>query len=651
MPIYKVQGPDGKTYTVEGPAGASASDLEAHITAQPSYKADAPAAPQAPARLNNIEEPNWFEKQLAKIPSSLVNNGAMTRARGFVVGGAEPGMGIVQAVANALPGDSGKNVNDLLNKKEAEYQSERGPNAGFDGARVLGNLATSALPMAKIAPAATLAMRTAQGFGLGAASGFAAPVLGGEDQGNFFGSKAKQVAIGGLLGGVLSPVTELAVKGVGNLVGRFGKNATPAAYKPEELARQADFNALGIQPTTGQITRNPQQFSNEVNLRGNNSKLADRFNQQNKGLLDQIDGLINGTGGKPTENAYETGRSLIGEISSQDATRRASVSQAYDKARQAAGGQIELNAAPLADQYGNTLKMYGQENIPSAVRSAMDSYGLGGLKQTKSYTPEEANSLLQIINANYDPMKAAQKGALDSLRTGVRSTMEGDALTPLAGEAANAYSSARKLASDRFKMMDSIPGYQDVVRGQAVPDNFFVKNVLGSTREEMKSMGGMLSQNPQVRNDIKAQAIDYLKTKAMGVSNDEVGTFSQSSFNKALSDNKQRFSELFDPNELDQLLKIGRVSSYMQKAPAGNYVNNSNTAVAQASKVLLGMSGLPFAEMLSSSVGKAANNRAANQALKGLLSAPVRSNQAAAYAGNIGLLASPFALAGVDGFR
>lgn len=643
MPIYKVQSADGKTYTVEGPAGATPDDLEAHITLQASYKAAPAITPaQSAAKLAAVEPPNWLERQLAKIPSSLVNNGAMTRARGFAMGGAEPGMGLVQMATNAIPGDSGKKVNDLLNQKEAAYQSERGKDAGFDGARILGNMAVSAIPAAKVAPAASIGMRALQGAGIGAASGLANPVLG-DDQSNFLGSKIQQGVIGGALGGVLSPVTELVVKGLGNLAGRFSKNAASATRgTPEELARQADFQALGIQPTTGQLTRDPKQFSNELNLRGRNTQLADRFNQQNRGLLEQIDSLISGTGGKPTENAYETGRSLMGEIARQDELKRKAVSQAYDTAGRAAGGQIELNAAPLADQYGKTLKMYGQDNIPSAVRNAMESYGIGGLKQTKSYTPQEADSLLKIINANYDPMKAAQKGALDSLRTGVKSTMDGDALTPLAGEAANAYASARKLAGDRFKAMDSIPGYQDVVRGQAVPDNFFKKNVLNANREEMKSLTGLMQENPQVLNDVKAQALDLLKNKAMS---------GQAQFNKTLSDNKQRFSELLSPDELSHVEKIGRVFWSMEKEPAGSFVNRSNTAVSQASKALMMMGRFPGAEILSSSFGKAADNRAANQALKGLLTTAPRYNPATPYAGNIGLLSSPFALAGFEGAR
>ena len=67
---------------------------------------------------------------------------------------------------------------------------------------------------------------------------------------------------------------------------RSGKQLDPAA-----LARKADFQSVGIEPTLGQITRNPTQFANERNLRGVanvGEPLMVRFANQNRQLGEKI---------------------------------------------------------------------------------------------------------------------------------------------------------------------------------------------------------------------------------------------------------------------------------------------------------------------------------------------------------------------------
>ena len=98
MPIYKVQGPDGKTYTVEGPAGASASDLEAHITSQPSYKAavdpqQALVESQGPLDTLGIAAGRTFDRIGAGIKQAISSSSADKMSAGNLLSGV-PGIGM-----------------------------------------------------------------------------------------------------------------------------------------------------------------------------------------------------------------------------------------------------------------------------------------------------------------------------------------------------------------------------------------------------------------------------------------------------------------------------------------------------------------------------------------------------------------------------
>lgn len=127
-------------------------------------------------------------------------------------------------------------VDQQVKEQEAAYQAARGPDAGLDAYRVLGNVVSPAnLAIASGAPlAATLAGRVGVGALTGGASAALNPTMGDD----FWAEKLKQVGTGAALGGVTPLVT-----------GAIGRVISPKASTNENLQLLKDS---GVQPTVGQ---------------------------------------------------------------------------------------------------------------------------------------------------------------------------------------------------------------------------------------------------------------------------------------------------------------------------------------------------------------------------------------------------------------
>jgi hypothetical protein len=131
----------------------------------------------------------------------------------IIQGAADPMIGAAQLGMNLV--GQGDKINPVIQETNARTQSLRGSDAGFDFARLVGNVANP-LPYkaAGVLPvAAGIGGRVAQGAGIGAAMGATAPV----NQGDFVEQKAGQVAGGALVGGLL-PVAWSALKSIGGSV-------------------------------------------------------------------------------------------------------------------------------------------------------------------------------------------------------------------------------------------------------------------------------------------------------------------------------------------------------------------------------------------------------------------------------------------------
>ena len=152
-----------------------------------------------------------------------------------------------------------------------------------------------------------------------------------------------------------------------------------------------------------------------------------------------------------------------------------------------------------------------------------------------------------------------------------------------------------------------------------MPDNFFNRYVLNGTADDVNSLMGMV---PDQGRALQMQALEYLKGKALGGASDEIGTFSQAAFNKALNSiGNVKLNALFGPQQAAQLRQIGRVAANVQAEPAGAAVNHSNTAAAGASMALNALTSLadkmklPGLNIARNSINQFVNERASQTRL------------------------------------
>ncbi|MNK33388.1 hypothetical protein D3C87_518690 [compost metagenome] len=600
----------------------------------------------------------------------------------MLVRGARAATGIIP---DALGGETARrfmdqqvaDVDRQVRTANQEYAQSReiAGRDGFDAARLVGNVASPAnIPVARMMGGANTLMQLAgRGAAAGATGAVLQPVVNQPGKSEFWGTKGGQALGGAAAGAVLAPVAARAGEFLGNqaagiaqrLRGRFTSQAdidsqilraiqeagpemgirdlseipenvlagvrqqVQAAMRsgdvpdPAALVRRADFDALSVPPTRGQVTRDPMQFAAERNLRGvdlggGRNALADRFAEQNRLLTGEFDRI----GASQADTSFGAGNRLMNALREADAPARAAVDEAYGAARGMAGVNADIPAAPLAQRYGEVLSDFGTDVLPGAVRQRLERIGLADGRQTAALTVGDAEDIIRVINRNYDPMNRVQARALDELRAGILASVDdlATAGSQIGPEAAQAFSAARGAAADRFGRIESSPALKAALDG-ADPEKFVQKYLLGATTEETRALGRVLANDEGAIQQARAQVAEYLRSAAFGPNATGDTPMAVSRYMGALQKmGREKLSALFSPEEVARLEAVGRVGQYITTQPAGAAVNNSNTGSA-VMNLLSEVSGpvgqIPFLRVIRDQMRAYGNERAANAALTG----------------------------------
>jgi hypothetical protein len=601
MARYRVIGPDGGKYEVEAPDDASQEEILARLPATTRQKIQA----SVPMRIvQGMRDP--IDAGAVLLPKAL------EASTGF--------FGLASNPVSKFFGSEAQRVAGMNQRAEQEYQAARKATGseGVDVARIAGNVLSPVnAAVAETAPirlGMSMPQAAMRGAAVGAGIGLLTP--GPDPERDYWLGKAEQAGMGAATGAIAAPITNWAAGKVVGLMDK-GKDVGPRFAKllqdpslkaqmlkegidvdnlsPEAMAqlqaqaaealnrgkqldmaaalRTMEFEKLGIQPTLGQITRNPVQFARERNLRGIEGvgdPLQARFSEQNRKLAELLQRRAEGA-----KTPYEAGTQGIAKLSEIDNALKARINNLYQSARDSAGRYASVDVAKFSRAANDALDK-GQQGrfLPEEVRGLLNDISSGKV-------PLNVNTLTQIDSVLSDAQRSSKPAGAKAI--GVIRTALNDA--PIEGEAGvaakAAFDTARVAARKRFNLQDAIPALKDAVEGKIAPEKFVDRYVISGgvddTRRLMKILG------PEQGKQVSAQVAEYLQTAAFGQNAAGDAIFTPSRFQSALKKlGPEKLQAIFGAEGADELSRIARVGAYIRSAPEDAAVNYSNTGAAVA---------------------------------------------------------------------
>jgi hypothetical protein len=402
------------------------------------------------------------------------------------------------------------------------------------------------------------------------------------------------------------------------------KNINPVDINPTVLERHLDADSLPIpiRLTKGQATQDPTILSNEVNSRGKNKELADRYNEQNHQLIENINAINeNAAPNVFGTNHVENGQALIDSYLNIDNARKQNITAKYDALKETAGGEIPIDGNAFANNAFKALKKdLKSDFLASPIQKQLERFQAG-----EPMTFEQFESLRTNLASEMRRAARAGDGNAEAAASIVRSALEELPLTGETAELKLLADDARSAARERFTALKDDKAYNAAVNGSVAPDDFIQKYVVNGKKNDIDTMIGQLGADSQAREVMAAGIINWLKSKA-GIVN-ESGNFSQNGFNKALQSIDPKILTIVGPEVNAQLKALGNTARLTQARPKGSFVNESNTFVAQAGEFaksgvekganyVFGANIIPVGTIAREALGKRAVNQATKESLK-----------------------------------
>lgn len=356
-----------------------------------------------------------------------------------------------------------------------------------------------------------------------------------------------------------------------------------AAVNPEVLRRhiEADSLPVPVRLTEGQATQDPVILSNERNMRAKHEELAQHFNQQHQQIVDNVQALRDQVGPDVfSTNPVDHGDTLIAAYKAKDKVAETNIRGLYKRLADESGGGVPIDAQAV--RQNAVAKLHEKllfDHAPPEIMRTLDR-----LADSNNMTFENFESLRTNLATI---QRTAADGNARAAAGVIRNTLEDLPLFPGSGAARlkPIADAARQAARARFEALEADPAYKAAVEDSIPPDRFIQKFIVSAPRDNVALMRKNLAGNDAALQTMGVSALDHLRQSA-GVDVMGNGSFSQARFNKGLTALAPKLSDLVAAPVAETLQKIGDVSRYIQNQPAGSFVNNSNTAVANAGKAV-----------------------------------------------------------------
>lgn len=407
-----------------------------------------------------------------------------------------------------------------------------------------------------------------------------------------------------------------------------------SALTPEQRLRMADFDALGIKPLKGQVTRafDDMQFEAETaKLAEIGAPLRARMTEQNAQLISKFDDLAQATGGA-TDDVVSAGAGVKGVIQQEWKRTGQNVSELYKRAREQGVDMVipDDQFLPRARELMDDFEGVVPQSVVRRISEIADP------QAGRQLTLKESDKLRKLLSNLDDgsPAYRAMSGQLKQYLDDAEGVVaEG------ADSTAQMLRQARAAARDRFQTFTKDKGSRsnvlvDAMKDDAIPDEqVFRKALITGSNRDFEQMRRILQQGDGGQaawDDFRRASVSFLKdSAAAGRVADEAGNLSLSGphLKRALEkigDRKLRM--LFSQEELSTLRTLSRVlDSRSPVSGAANYSGTSSAIANLLQRVNNSPIMAPFAGVLNAAkqgsddlaraqqVGRALNPEAAIQ--------------------------------------
>lgn len=449
MAKYRVTAPDGSTYEISAPDGASEADVMAY--AQSQFAQQVPSI-EKPTAVKAGETIQGIPRQLG-----LTARYALEGPAQFLQIGTEPIRNILTALGmgtskplSAVASD----VADRFGLPSPEGADERVVGdaarlvAGAGGAGLVGKVAQGAGGMtAKIGEmfAANPAQQMAAATGAGLAGGSVREAGGGP----------WSQAGASLLGGVAAPLGLSAATNVGRSAVNSGRSLidslrpipqqtnqvdqqialtlrqqgidwslVPERVKqpmraevsaalrtgdnlnPDALRRLLDFTRTNTTPTRGMLTQDPVQITREMNLAKTGANSTDIGLQRLPLLQSQNDqrllSVLDDAGARGAPDNFAAGERGVSAVEGWIRGRKSNINDLYSAARDTQGRSVSLDGAAFTRRANEALAQQLAGKLPPQVEKAMNDIATGKTPLTVEYAEQLKTMLGNLQRSTSD---------------------------------------------------------------------------------------------------------------------------------------------------------------------------------------------------------------------------------------------------------
>lgn len=572
---YRITAPDGKQYDIEG--DGTQEEALAHFQAQ--YTQEKPPAKPASFGQTFSNIYSALAPPMAKeIPDIVGSMGSQ------VAGSLGGGLNYLGTLAASQDPEAAKAVQEATQQK-LSYQPQTGigkalsglvnkvaPYVGQKEGEWAGNKVMDLTNSPALATAANLGANVgtgaAAGAGFNAALG-ALPTPAPRTMPRSAGAAETSPAAAAAQG---SP--DLA-KAVQNVQARGGE------VNPEVLQRKLAADSIGVKISEGQATQDPVLISNERNMRAKQPAYADFFNQQEKAIATKLQDVRDQVGPDVfTTTPIDHGETIIDAYKQKAKAADTQIKAQYKALEQANGGQFPVDAQAVLDSANQVLhQRLLYDYAPKEVMTQLQRFADKGDMTFENFESMRTNLARTQRSLSVDGNTKAAAGV-------IRNTLENLPLTPEAYPLKQLADSARQLAKKQFEALDADPAYKAAVNDTVPADRFVQKFITNGTRDDVATMRKNLAENSTAVQTMGVAAVDHLRQSA-GINSLGEGRLSQAAYNRALAKLAPKLNDLVPPPVANSLQTVGQVADWIQRQPAGSFVNNSNTFTSMAGKTAL----------------------------------------------------------------